>query len=359
MAIYHQPSTASSDPWFNVAMKLLVAALLLLLNGISTAQAVPPRKVGTATSNGARFINPKEGQIVHPGDTISITFNLDPKIEKLVNAIAIMSTMGDLQYREAPPYSFNIAVPDKEVRGRVSNSLIGFQGLALSGVLAGREKDNDDLATTFIDVEEPDLPLSLELVGPLQPIHDKLIFTRLGEDSRIEIDAKFPNGRQFDVTNSTYLSISSESPAIAFVVNNETVVSVKPGQTRIVVTYKIGHQQKQILIPAAVGGGASGIEVSPAFFNFGYVPSNGVSKPLQITVTNHTQEKVHMGKLEPRAGGFSVGPENCSDSVLPASGSCMITVRFVPISAGPAFGPIFISNDDTGLQSIFLFGNGT
>src|SRR6266542_4443064 len=108
------------------------------------------------TSNGARFTSPTEGQIVHPGDTISINFDLDPKIENLVKGIAIMSSMGDLQFREAPPYSFTIAVPEKELRG-VSSSLIGFQELHLSGVLVGREKNNADLATTTIDVEEPDL----------------------------------------------------------------------------------------------------------------------------------------------------------------------------------------------------------
>jgi hypothetical protein len=236
-------------------MKLLVAALVVLVNGISIAQAAAPRKVGTATSNGARFINPKEGQIFHPGDTISISFELDPKIEKLVKDIAIISSMGDLQFREAPPYSFTITVPGKQLRGS-SGSLIGFQELHLSGALVGKEKNNDDLATTTIDVEEPDPPVSLEVVGPLQPIHNRVMFLGLDEDSRIAIYARFRDGHESDVTNSTYLSISSENPAIAFVVDNETVVSVKPGQTRIVVTYKIGHQQKQILVPVTVEGGS-------------------------------------------------------------------------------------------------------
>src|ERR1700756_1896998 len=113
-------------------MKLLVAALVVLVNGISTAQATPQQKVGTATSNGARFIDPKEGQIFHPGDTVPISFDLDPKVEKLVKAIVIISSMGDLQFREAPPYSFTIAVPNKQLRGS-SKSLIGFQELYLSG----------------------------------------------------------------------------------------------------------------------------------------------------------------------------------------------------------------------------------
>ena len=325
------------------------------------AQPPSPASAGSirwspATSNGARFTSPKEGQIVHPGETISINFDLDPKIEKLVKGIAIMSSMGDLQFRDAPPYSFTITVPDKEPRG-VSNSLIGFQQFALSGVLLGREKNNDDLATTTIDVEEPDLPVSLKVVGPLQPIPNRLIFLSLGEDSRIAIDAKFPDGHEFYVTDSTYLSVSSENPAIAFVADNETVVSVGAGQTDIIVTYKIGHQQNQIRVPVTVQKSGQMVEISPAFFNFGDVRSNTVSKPLQITVTNHTQEKVHISKLEPR-GGFSTGPENCSDTILPTRGSCTITVRFAPTRAGPVRSSISISNDLTGTESIFLFGKG-
>jgi len=309
-----------------------------------------------ATSNGARFISPKEGQIVHPGETISINFDLDPKI-KLVKGIAIISSMGDLQFREAPPYSFTITVPDKELRG-VSNTLIGFQEFALSGEVVGRENHNDDLAATTVDVEEPDLPVSLEVVGPMQPTPNRLDFYSLGEDSRIAIEAKFPDGHEFDVTDSTYLSLSSENPAIAFIADNETVVSVGAGQTHIIITYTLGHQQKKIIVPVTVQTSSQGIDISPAFFNFGDVPSNTVSNPLQITITNHTQEKVHISKLEPM-GGFLVGPENCSDRVLPTSGSCTITVRFAPISAGPVQSKIFVSNNQSGIESIFLFGNGT
>jgi hypothetical protein len=338
-------------------MKLLVAALVLLVNVISTAHAAPPQKVGTATSNGARFINPKEGQIFHPGDTISINFELDPKIEKLVKAIAIMSSMGDLQFREAPPYSFTIAVPGKQSRGS-SGSLMGSQELQLSGVLVGQEKNNDDLATTTtIDIEEPDQPVSLEVVGPLQPIHNRLMFVALGEDNRIGIYAKFPDGHESEVTNSTYLSISSENPAVAFVVDNETVVSVGPGKTRITVTYTLGHEEQKILVPVTVENWSPGIDISPAFFNFGDVPSNTLSKPLQVTVTNHTQEKVHISGLQPM-GGFLIGPENCTDAILPASGSCTFTVTFDPLGPGAVYSTIYVGNDQTGGESIFLLGNG-
>jgi hypothetical protein len=78
MAIHHQPSTWNGAiRGLMPHMKLSVAALVVSVAGISTAQAAAPRKVGTAKSYGARFINPKEGQIFHPGETVSISLELD------------------------------------------------------------------------------------------------------------------------------------------------------------------------------------------------------------------------------------------------------------------------------------------
>src|ERR1700757_4705755 len=58
------------------------------------------------TSHGATLINPKDGQIVHPGETIPIDLVVDAGITP-VKAVAIVSRMGDSnEFREGPPYSF-------------------------------------------------------------------------------------------------------------------------------------------------------------------------------------------------------------------------------------------------------------
>lgn len=326
----------------------------------SVTQPPPPGSTRSlrwfpATANGARFISPREGQIVYPGETIPIKLTVDSGI-KPVKGVGIVSPMGDSnEIREGPPYSFTFKIPDKDLSGS-SNRLIGFQDLTLFGTIVGRGNDFD-LATTTVDVEEPDLPVSLSVVLSHSP--GGLDFYGLGNDDHISIYGRFSDGHEFDVTESTYLSVSSENPAVAFVDDEGTVTSVGAGQTNIKVTYAIGKQRKQILFPVTVRVVASSqrIDVSPAFFNFGEIPSNTASKPLQITITNHTHEKIHMFKLEPM-GGFLVGPENCSETDLPASGSCTITVTFEPIRAGPVHSNIFVPNSRDGILSISLFGKG-
>jgi hypothetical protein len=159
-------------------------------------------------SNGASFVNPKEGQIVHPGETIHIDLVVDAGLIPL-KGVGIVSPMGfSNEVREGPPYSFAFRVPDKDLTGS-SHRLIGFQSLTLFGTVVGRT--DYDLAATIVDVEESDLPLCLfasgrsSQYGPLN-----LNFYALGGDDEIDIYAKFPNGHELDVTESTYIALSSE-----------------------------------------------------------------------------------------------------------------------------------------------------
>jgi len=316
-----------------------------------------------ATSNGATFINPKEGQIVHPGETIHIDLDVDSGITP-VKAVGIVSRMGfSNEDREGPPYSFTFTVPDKDLTGS-SHRLIGFQELTLFGTVVGRK--DYELATTTVDVEEQDLPLSFFAAGGMISQYDRipnhLNFYGTGQDQEIEIYAKFPNGHELDVTESTYLSLSSENPAVALVADDGTVTSVGPGQSRIIVTYSLSTQQRQFFVPVTVHGvvqaASNNIVASPATFNFDDVPSNTSSPPLQITITNHTQQDVKIFKLEPR-GGFAVSQENCSNTTLPPDGSCSVTVTFTPMRPGPVHGNIFVPNSHSAILSISLFGKGT
>lgn len=206
-----------------------------------------------STSNGARFINPKQGQIVRPGETIHIDLVVDSGITP-VKALAINSPMGfSNEARERPPYSFTLTVPDKDLTGS-SRRLIGFQELFLVGTVVGRK--NYPLAVTTVDVEEPDLPLSFFAAGNMMsqydPIPNHLNFYAAGENQKIAIYAKFPNGRELDVTESTYLSVSSENPAVVIATHDGTVTSVGPGQTRIIATYSLGEQQKRFYVLVTV-----------------------------------------------------------------------------------------------------------
>jgi hypothetical protein len=186
-----------------------------------------------------------------------------------------------------------------------------------------------------------------------------LDFHAAGRDERIDINAKFPNGHELDVTESTYLSLSSENPGVALAADDGTVASVGPGKTCIIATYTLGTQQKLLYVWVTVETSLRGIDASPATVNFGEVASNKVSPPIEITITNHWGDDVQLSKLQPRATAFAVRSENCSNTTLPPGGSCTIAVTFAPMRPGSFYGNIYVSNRRSGILSIFLFGKGT
>jgi hypothetical protein len=351
------PSGAQSAPkkvWTNENIGTARGAVSVIGG---TSDSARSRRQPSSMSNGATFINPKEGELVRPGDTIHIDLTVDSDVTP-AKGLAIISPMGlSKEIREGPPYSFTFKIPESDLRG-ASNRLIGLQDLTLFGTVIGRK--DYGLAATTVDVEEPEFPVSLEVIGPVvtKYIPYPLKFFETGVDERIDIYARFPNGREHDVTDSTYLSLTSENPNVARVGDEGTITSVGPGQTHIIITYTLGDKQKQIALPVAVAGSQpSGLDVSPATLDFGNVPSGVSSAPLRVTLTNQTRADVHLFKLEPR-GGFAVGPENCSEATLAPGDSCAITVTFAPIRPGPVHATIFVPNSHT-MLSIALFGNGT
>jgi hypothetical protein len=316
---------------------------------------------GISASNGATFLNPKEGEIVHPGETIHIDLRDDSGF-KPAKAVGIVSTLGaSSEFREGPPYSFTLNVPEGEIRGNGGPlTLIGFHQLTLFGTVVGRK--DSDLAITTVDVEEADLPISFFTTGPAISRHDKVPnhvkFYRTGQDVPVFIFAEFPNGHKLEVTQSAYLSFASENPAIAFVDEEGNIASVAPGETRILVTYALSGEQKQFAIPVSVPSGSEPIEISPTLFDFGEVASNTKSAPLEITVKNHTTMDVQITRLEPQ-GSFLITSENCSNTVLSPNGSCTISAVFTPIRPGHVHSNIYLNNSYNGVLIVSLFGDGT
>jgi hypothetical protein len=253
-------------------LRSLIFGTLCTFLGVAFPSPAQNLRSPTSISNGATFINPKAGQIVHPGETIHIDLAVDSGITP-VKGLGIVSPMGfSKEFRESPPYSFTFTVPDKGLTGG-GQPLIGFQDLTLFGAVVGRK--DYALAVTTIDVEEPDLPLSFFAGGDIVPNH--LNFYEAGDEQQIGIYAKFPNGHELDVTGSTYLSLSSENPAVALVANDGTVAAVGPGLTRVIATYSLGARQKKFYIPVTVHDEGHIIDVSPATFDFGNIPSKTAS----------------------------------------------------------------------------------
>ncbi len=315
----------------------------------------PPGSV----SHGATITSPPNGQIVHPGETIHVDVLLDSDSAPVKGAI--ISPLGNSrEIREGPPYSFSFAIPDKASGDR----LIGFQQLSFLGN-AGKGKDIV-AASIAVDVEEADLPLSISA-----SVGDYFSFSKAGEDKQIEIYAKFPDGREFNVSASAHLSFSSENSAVAVVGGDGIVSSAGAGLTRIIAAYTLGSLRQILYIPVRVEGAfarvvkpntlivgapAYGLNAFPPTFEFSDVATGTTGRQIQIMITNQSGEDIHIFALEAR--GFWPSSENCSNTTLAPGGWCTITAAFAPVSRGLFHGSILIPNDQSGSFSVPLMGRG-
>jgi hypothetical protein len=241
-------SSESSLPSAHPAKR--VQANQSLGNGASSAPDRSSREP-SSFSNGATFVNPKPGQIFHPGETIHIDLDVDPSIIP-VKAIGIICPVAvSNESRSGPPYSFTLTLPDQDIWGQ---RLIGLQELTLFGTVVGRQ--DYAFAGVTVDVEEAELPISLTVA---RSIPNHLSVGDLGEEE-IAIYAKFPNHpeHEINITGSTYLTLVSENPAVARVSDDGTITWTAPGQTRIVATYTVGTERKILYVPVTVEGSKKG-----------------------------------------------------------------------------------------------------
>ena len=101
-------------------------------------------------------------------------------------------------------------------------------------------------ATILIDIERPDLPVSL---APLMP---GIAFESLGEQSPVVVLATFSDGSIFDVTRSSYLTYSAADPGTAAVDGGGIVTAGSPGTTLIKAIYRLNGQSVELDVPVAV-----------------------------------------------------------------------------------------------------------
>lgn len=332
------------------------ASLLALLCAPARmgAQGVPPDRIREAepkfnsSSSGATFVYPTPGQVVHPGEVLHIDLAISPGVTLAKGAVGIISPMGfSNEIGEGPAYySFTFSVPNGDVPG-MGGPLIGPQPLYASGAVTGRNEVLD-LADTTIDIEEPDLPVSLYYTGMGFAPGATLNFFFPGSDEHVHIFAEFPDGQNLDVSNSTYLHLSSSNPAILRVADDNWVVSVSPGVAALIATYTLGDQERQLVIPVSVGNERA-LAIDPPVVDFGDIPVGTTSPTREVTLTNTSSSDVQIHDVR-----YNGGPQNCTNAALPPRGSCSLTVALHAYARGPIHLTILIDS-----WSVVLLGNGT
>ena len=305
-------------------------------------------------SNGATFLTPAPGQVVHPGEIVHFDLSVDP--ERSTGPVSLVSPLGfSAEFREFPPYSFTLEIPHSDDHVGGGNRLIGIHPITAFGKIRGKEEYY--LGVVEVDVEESEMPAKLEVsrnMGQYAP--PVLTFFDVGEEDRLAIHATFPNGDVRDVTNSTYVNIVSANPKLVRVGEEGSLTSLGPGSTSITVDYSLGAQTTQISIPASVTISNSVIVLTPLSLDFGDQPVGSTTSTLQVTLANHSFGEITVFKLEVRAPVRE--SDDCTSAPLPPDGSCTISITFTPFRAGPNLGVIYIPNSHSGMLSLPISGNG-
>ena len=337
------PNDASKKIWTNENISSTHGNISVVGGGASRVSATG--QDFESASHGATFVNPKPGQVVYPGEALHVDIAIDSGVT-LLRGAGIMSSIGAFsEIRQAPPYSFTFVVP-KEARG--SDPLIGLQPLYAIGSVVGRPND-PDLAMTTIDVEEPDLPLSLTAAGGMMPNNGSaLTFLKAGDEEQISIYARFPDGQELNVTQSRYLELTSSDVGVVRIADEGAVVSVGAGNASIIASYTLQGQEKRLSIPVSVSSERGFLTASPATVDFGDIPVGTTTPPRQVTITNNSS-----GDVKIYGVNYTIGPENCSNRVLAPGGSCSLTVTMSLNSIGRAHVTILVDS-----LSIVLLANG-
>src|SRR5689334_5061882 len=96
--------------YLSMSMALIVAAaLLFILNGLSSAQQVSPA---------LRITSPADGTVVAPGQTIAIVVTPAPNISPVGVFLIGRDPIGFVNGTQAPPFVFTITLPKDTAPGQ-------------------------------------------------------------------------------------------------------------------------------------------------------------------------------------------------------------------------------------------------
>jgi hypothetical protein len=321
----------------------------------SPGEAAPLARRSSARrfSDAVIFLTPHGGDVVQPGDVLHIGISVARG--KVNGPVVIVSPIGDSnEVRESPPYSFTMNVSRDDTVG-AGSPLIGMHPITASGKLEGQY----DLASIDVDVEEREMPTKLSIGGNMAGQYGppEASFFEAGQQDSIRIFAKFPNGDEFDIINSTYLKLVSENPNVVNVGEAGRLTSIGPGKTTVTATYSFGGQTSQLSLPVSVSVPSVGLIPNPFSLDFGDQPVGRWSNPLQVVLTNRTDSTIKIYAPEIRQAAARAS-DDCTGSPLPPGGSCTMSVTFLADQPGRCQGVIYIPNSHSMQISLPVSGNG-
>jgi hypothetical protein len=287
----------------------------------SAAEPTAQRGRGAVASNALAITS--NGTVVAPGQAVTVRVS-SPNNSRFRAVLVIgegpIGTAGPLDL----PAQFSLRVP-------ADIPLRKYGVTALGVTPAGQQV----AAQIEIDVERPDMPVRLSY--QLR----QLIFGAENEESRWGVTARFADGTDFDVTESTKVTYSSSDPNVATVDENGMVRSVAEGEADLIVAYGPAAAGIRATVPMSVP--PSLLSVAPRSLDFGR-QTIGSTTTRRMMVTNAGNDNLKILKVT--VAGDYAATDNCADvSPLSPGASCAIDVTFGPKGTGQQPGTVAIKTD--------------
>jgi hypothetical protein len=179
--------------------------------------------------------SPSSGTIFSAGQTIDVTVSVTNGEVLAVQVLA--QDIGFTPYQTATPYSFTLVVP---------SDTVGPKNLFASGLIASETAILSPLIT--VDVEPNSTPTGISFQQSL------VTFGYVGDQRRIGVTAAFADGSTLDVSNSTRLSLSSNTSSITSVDPSGLMTAQATGSAVITASYGKLTATIQTVGPSGVKG---------------------------------------------------------------------------------------------------------
>ena len=256
---------------------------------------------------------PVNGTVVTPGQTLSVTVT-SPNGTSFDNFYVIADApLGSSTTASSAPAQVSFTIPADIAPGAYSLTAVGTTA-------AGSHVESDSVD---IQVERPDAPLSLD------SLISNVMFQRTSESIPLIVLGTYQDGSVLDVTHSTHVSFSSSNTAVATVDSQGIVTAVAVGRTYITVSYTLGTNKIQLIIPVTMGN-PTGVGVTgTGTFSLGLTPGQqtiipGNSATFQVSASSFDG---YAGTVALTAVGLPSGASaNFAPSSVPISSSSTLTI---------------------------------
>lgn len=276
--------------------------------------------------------SPREGTVVHPGDTITIT--VSSPSGTAVGPFFVLGEGGIVadQIAGRLPAQFQVLIP-KHLAPR--EYMVSAVGKTENGQEAAAEIILDvempDSSTHGSPAQNADPSVSTATAEKLTAHLASLSLESQGQQYPLTFIATYSNGAEVNVTESSRLVLRSANPNIAKVDTSGMVTAVNPGETTITAIYLEGGRSVRVNVPVTVDPQI--VTAMPAALDFGPIPVGGSSQR-QVRLTFNTENPTIGFKSIKITGSFSQTNDCPSVSAKRTQSTCTVTVTLTATQPG-------------------------